>query len=641
MAAKSSGFLPRTPEEASGGRQQAPRASTSTSSSLRNQESPQMNPEALHDIVEGSHQHDDFTTPCETTPAASPSIPLAREPDAPGTPTQRAAVIMRTQGAAAFNLSGSGELLASPPTRCIQGDPKQLPVPQTQMTSQPLVKPPQTQEEQKHQQQHRQKQEQKKQQQGLLLLPLALPLGERCADGFWPGNLARRPSAEMMQHLRVAADRHQLPNGALISVPLSPATPAGTIRAAQDVPAEVTTAGRGRATPVAVVASQKISGDSTKTGTVNNDCGVADGRKNGRSNRMNNNSSWLGTSLPRTGGIPRPVAGVLQPRGDCSVGPCDAVSASRSAATSSSTATATGAIARTEVCATVNFTSAKKTGAPDGPVHGALECPVEPRSSRNYNRSSNDNSTNSVQRLCCDIGSVEKASSEVLKCSRGLQRQPRNASTLDALVPSNVGFDSNTSIHLREQQGVQDLVQQPPHKQPDMLHEKTNQSQQEPQGQKQQQRPREFVRRLALGLLLGHRAGGKERRAWLSRCNSSSRISQAQQEQQLQHRQQEQQRRQQQKQQEDGVDWEACCLLQPADEKKGGLAATSRSNSSSGTRRAPSRLQRMAFSFGCFGEASQRRTEAQREDCRSLTPSQYRAWRKQQEAYAGKTEFIC
>ncbi|CDI75029.1 hypothetical protein EPH_0038090 [Eimeria praecox] len=639
MTVQRSGSLPRTPDEASGDRELEPRASTSTSSSPTNQDFPQMDPEDLHNINEESERREAFTTPSETGRAALPSHPPAEEPDASRIATQRGPAAMMARRAAHSNASGSGDVPAGIPTRCFLGDPKQ---PQAR----------QEQREQQRQQQQQQKQKQKKQQQELPLLTQTMPLGERCIEEFWPLSLTRRPSAEMLQHLRVAAERHEDPIDAHNLAAVNAATPAEAAAATRTVPAELRGAREEREADVSVATSQKANRSSTKTRVINNGRDGANDSNSHCRNESNNHSSQLGKlqQQPVPCDIPCAGGGFFQPRGDCTVGSSDAVAVGRpAAAASSSTAGAAGSAAQQEARETDNLTSTQKSGAPDDLLDAGCESrPVQRRSSGSNDCCSNGISARNVQRLRCGTPCLEEASSELLKDAGSTHNQRPNSATFDALVSFNGGISSHGSNHPQEQDGVheEEQPQHPLHTQPQrqaetLCKEGESQSPKVPQAQKQQQpqKPREFVRRLAYGLLMGHRAGGKERRPWLGRCNSSgSRISQTQQEQQQQS-EQEKRQRQQQKQREEGTDWEACCLLQPADEKNDGLTSHSRSNSSSGTRwggnrRAPSRLQRMAFSFGCFGEASQRKTEAHRESFNPATPAQQRPWRRHQETYA-------
>ncbi|CDJ53238.1 elongator complex protein 3, putative [Eimeria brunetti] len=633
MNLQNSGSFSRTPEGSSGGGQQEPRASASTSRSQGNRESHQTCLEAVQDFVEGSQRNGVSLNSSDTAQAALPSLPPARKPDSSLIPTQGAAVTALTQTVAALNLCGPGEPLVRPPARRCLEDPKQSHVPQTQQ-----------QEEQEHQ--HQPKQKQKAHQQDMLL-PLAMPLGEGNIEDLWPLNLARQPSAEMMQHVIKAPERHQDPIDAFAQGRLNPATPTEAVTAPQGMRAEQGRARQEMGTCISAADSHKINGNNTKKRVTSNGCDGADDGNSYCSNRSINSNSWLGRpqQLPLTSNVPCSLTGVFQPRGDCPVGPCDVVATGVSAAAASSTTAEAGAFSRGEVCETVDFTSAKKADALHGLLNARCKCRRGERNGSTENDGgSNDSSADNdnMQRVCCGVRSSEDTSSEFLKNARGPPRQLRNAATADILDSSNGSHSSHSGIHPQEQQGVPDekhlqqLLQQQPHKQPEVLQtEKKGQSQQllQAQKQQQQQKPREFVRRLALGLLMGHRASRKERRERRNRVNETH------QDQQQQDEEQEQRQRQQQKQQEDDADWEACCLLQPADERTDGLAAESRSNNNNGTglggyRRAPSKLQRMAFSFGCFGEASQRRTDVQRENCRSLTPAQYKAWRRRHETYA-------
>ncbi|KAL8271329.1 hypothetical protein Esti_004768 [Eimeria stiedai] len=132
-----------------------------------------------------------------------------------------------------------------------------------------------------------------------------------------------------------------------------------------------------------------------------------------------------------------------------------------------------------------------------------------------------------------------------------------------------------------------------------------------PQQQQQQQKPRDLVRLLSLGLFTrGKGSSGLRSRSFrLSRSGSSSSSGQPPQ-------QQEQQRA------EDFIDWDACCLLQPADELQGAATDCSRRSSSSSRyggapfqrtrgppRRQLGRLQRMASSLACLGETPHRREQ--------------------------------
>ncbi|CDJ31167.1 elongator complex protein 3, putative [Eimeria mitis] len=623
MTVQNSGSRSRTLAEASGGGHQERRASTNTSSSPRSDGSLQMRPEALNNSVEGSQQHEALTTPGETARDALSSFPHTEGPNASRIPIQGAARAAPARRVTGFDLYESDELFASSPTGCCLADPKQ---PQA----------PQTQQEQRQQQQDQQKQGQKEQQKEMLLSPMTMPSKENCIEDFLPLNLARRPSAEMLHHLgsRVAADKHEDPIGTLTPADLNPAKPAEAVVPIQIVPSELTKSREEMGTVSSVVAVRNINGSSMHTRVVNNGCGGADDSNNRRSKNSSNQSSRLSRpqQLPMTCDIPCALAGVTQPGGDCPDGPLGVVATGRpSAAASSSPTAAAWAGTRAEACATVTAAD-KKAETEEGLQDGECESPPAERrgSTSNNGGGSNNNDADNAQRPCCHVPVFEDTYPKLSKNVGGPQRQQRRVATVEALVPCSGRFGSPGSISPREHQGLHEgehlqrpLQQQKPRKQPEILQEeKENEPQQNPQAQKQQQqqKPREFVRRLALGLLIGRRAGRKERRTWLGRCNSSGgRMSQMQPEQQQQQHEQEPQQQQPQEQQDDGAEWEACCLLQPADEKKDIPAANSRSNANNGTalggyRRAPGKLQRMAFSFGCFGEASQRRTETQREN---------------------------
>ncbi|XP_026189869.1 uncharacterized protein LOC34618229 [Cyclospora cayetanensis] len=98
----------------------------------------------------------------------------------------------------------------------------------------------------------------------------------------------------------------------------------------------------------------------------------------------------------------------------------------------------------------------------------------------------------------------------------------------------------------------------------------------------------------------------------------------------------ESQHHQQQREESDHADWDECSMSQPADEQND--VATSCSHSSSTEislrkgRRVASRLQRMASSMGCFGEAALRRIEPQRGGSPVVTSAEHKAWRKQLES---------
>lgn len=633
MTFQDSGSSTRTQGESLGGRgQEELSALTSTSASVRSGESPLPRFEASHDGCERRPWHSAWETPyrAAATPPPSPPAPAAAN-SASGAATAAGGTPEHAESEIGVPETGAPQCV-SPPHRRL-GD---------------LRVPRASEEDKRHAQQQCKLQE-------MLLVSPVLPLGDSDSEDRWPLRLARVPSVEMLQQLRGAAKRNQSPIKPLSPAAANSAAPAENVAAIEATAPELTTAANGGDEARSVVAPQKTSGSSTRTNDTCEDCDVSDESSSHSSSRSSSNTSRHGkpqrpSKFPYIPDIPCTFLSSIKFRASKSVSP-SGICVRRGSPE--------GATARTEAASAASALNAGAkrmfTGddvridaqplADRGPNSACGHCLIAHRDSDS--RVIDRNTEN--QRRGGSVPSLEEASAELFATANRPQEKTAVSTVIadEMLPPASTGLDLHGAFQQKEHNGTQRqnelrcMLQQHPDGQCETVQKQgQNQPQQETHVQ-QPQKPRDFVRRLALGLLMKHRSHGKERTAWLRRKSSSrSNQSETPQQTQLQNRKDEKQEHQQQHQQQeqDDIEWESCCLLQPADEKKDRGAALNSSSSGmewGGSRRAPSRLQRMAFSMGCFGEAAQRRMEIQRENSPSLTPSQYKARRKQQEVPPG------
>lgn len=633
MTFQDSGSSTRTQVESLGGRgQEELSALTSTSASVRSGESPVPRFEASHDGCERRPWHSAWETPyrAASTPPPSPPAPAAAN-TASGAATASGGTPEHAESGIRASEAG-GPQCDSPPHRRL-GDPR---VPRA------------SEEDKRHAQQQCKLQE-------MLLVSPVLPLGDSDSEDCWPLRLARVPSVEMLQQLRGGAKKSQSPIGPLSAAAANSATPAETVAAIEATTPDRTTAANGGDEVPSVVAPQKTNGSSTRTNDAIENCDVSDESSSHSSSRSNsitsrNSKPQQVSKFPYIPDVPCTFLGSVKSGGNKSVSPSGVCVRRQSPE---------GATTRTEAASAA---SAVNAGANRIFTRDAVGIDAEPLADRGPNSacghcliSHRDTDSRFIdrnaenQRKGGSVPFLEEASAELFATANCPQEKTALSTVIadEMPLPAGTGLDLHGTFQQKEHNGTQRqnelrcMLQQHPDGQCETVQKQgKNQPQQETHVQ-QPQKPRDFVRRLALGLLMKHRSHGKERTAWLSRKSSKrSNQSETPQQTQMQNRKDDKQENQQQQKQEeqDDVEWESCCLLQPADEKKDRGAALSSSSSGmewGGSRRTPSRLQRMAFSMGCFGEAAQRRMEIQRENSPPLTPSQYKAWRKQQEVPPG------
>lgn len=527
------------------------------------------------------------------------------------------------------------------------------------------------------------------QRQEQVLLPTAFPLGGPYVSGVGALGLVRRPSQTMMQQqmeassglvgssLQASEARQDAASASLAKTSTTLAAPAPACGAARTglaaaipdpVPAAAAAlaAAPGPATS-ATAAAETLEGICTRADEVSRDAATIGSM---RGNTISNNTSEdcneatkndnislrksysAGTSQqpPKMRGSPGALSSPRRRGGHPFVGIFTVPLLPRPSAAAAASAGRRGSDAASKSAAPEP--DAVTLAAPEAAAACEPACEMLDTSSNSYSRSSLKRSSSTFSMDCyspelCSMPPSPGTRSPMLRRRPGRPSGtggtgegptiPRSSLMLQGTVPTQ---QQQQSLQPQQQPG-QEVQQRQMHGQRGTPQ---RQQEQEPQPERRQQhhrqRPRELVRRLTLGILTRQRGGGrrKSRSVWLSHSTSSSDSGSRRQPQ-----------HQQQPPHQEELDWDRCCLPQPADELQVTPMDRSRTSSSNNTelgeglrrgglRRPPSRLQRMASSIACLGETPQRRAGAKREDSPALASAQHRVWRTQKEMVAGRAQ---